>query len=116
MKALVVTILCFCVLNVHATAQITDQQHLNKLQKVAQKYQKLLNKEELPHISLIDKPILKLGDTSEVLPNIKQRLKLLGDLKRAKSQPSLMKSWKMPLRNSSTDMGLTTTGSLARHS
>lgn len=60
-----------------------DKQH-QLLEKALNQYQSLQSKGEWRPISLNGRTILKLKDTSSVIPAIKERLRLLGDLRRVR--------------------------------
>jgi murein L,D-transpeptidase YcbB/YkuD len=66
-------------------AQKLNERQFQQLEKAADRYQRLLGKDEWVNITLTDKPVLKLNDTSDVIPLISERLELLGDLRRARS-------------------------------
>ncbi|MHB1178768.1 MAG: L,D-transpeptidase family protein [Daejeonella sp.] len=85
MKAhsLLVMILFICCT---VSAQGVNEKQYRNLEKAISRYQKLTNKGEWPKIALIDKTVLKLNDTSKVIPAIKQRLQVLGDLRRSRDK------------------------------
>lgn len=70
----------------NVSAQKTDEKQYQQLEKTIDRYQRLKNRTEWPKIVLSDKPVLKLNDTSKIIPAIKQRLELLGDLRRGRDK------------------------------
>ncbi len=69
-----------------AYSQGTNESQYKSLQALAEDYQKLKDRNEWPEINLTDKIVIKLNDRSESLPAIKERLKLLGDLRRVRDE------------------------------
>ena len=63
--------------------QKQDHKQYQQLQKAAARYQKLKNKTEWSEILLPKRSVLKLNDSSGVIRSIKNRLEILGDLRRA---------------------------------
>ena len=80
------TILVFLSLSAFSVvySQEINERQYKLLQTSAEEYQKLRNRNEWPEITLKNKTVLKLNDKSEALPAIKERLKLLGDLRRVR--------------------------------
>lgn len=78
-------LLVFFTASIAHSQEIKDRQY-KLLRTAVEDYQKLNNRNEWREISLPAKTVLKLNDTSEVLPTIKQRLKLLGDLRRVRDE------------------------------
>lgn len=69
-----------------AYSQKTNDKQYKLLQQSVQMYQKLNAKNEWPEITLKNKTAMKLNDKSEALPLIRERLKLLGDLRRGREE------------------------------
>ena len=65
--------------------QEPDNKQYQQLQKAAARYQKIKNRTDWPEILLPQQSVIKLNDTSEVIRAIKDRLELLGDIRRAGS-------------------------------
>ena len=63
--------------------QEPDHKQYQQLQKAVERYQKLKNRTEWPEILLPQQLVLKLNDTSGAIRAIKNRLEILGDLRRA---------------------------------
>ncbi|MEJ7779206.1 MAG: L,D-transpeptidase family protein [Daejeonella sp.] len=68
------------------SAQGVDEKQYRNLEKAVSRYEKLTNKKDWPKIVLSDKAVLKLNDTSKVILAIKQRLEVLGDLRRGRDK------------------------------
>ncbi len=81
--SLLVIILFICL---RVTAQRLNEKQYQQLEKAISKYEKLKQKEKWPQIVLANKSVLKLNDTSKVIPLIKQRLEILGDLRRGRDK------------------------------
>ncbi len=69
-----------------AYSQGAKEQQYKSLQAAVEDYQKLNDRHDWPEIKLKDKMVLKLNDRSPILPAIKERLKLLGDLRRVRDE------------------------------
>ncbi len=65
-----------------AYSQESKDEQYRLLKSSVENYQKIKARNEWPEITLQSKTVLKLNDKSDVLPAIKKRLKLLGDLRR----------------------------------
>ncbi len=65
--------------------QISNKQY-KQLQHAVETYQRLNARNEWPEITMNSKTVLKLNDKSEALPQIKERLRLLGDLRRGRDE------------------------------
>lgn len=68
-----------------AFAQQSTKQH-KLLSNAVDHYKKLQQKNDWPEITLNGKSVLKLNDKSEALPLIRERLRLLGDLRRGRDE------------------------------
>jgi len=68
------------------SAQGIDEKQYRNLEKAVSRYEKLTTKDDWPKIVLSDKAVLKLNDTSKVILAIKQRLEVLGDLRRGRDR------------------------------
>lgn len=68
-----------------AYSQQTNRQY-KLLQHSVETYQRLNAKNDWPEITLKNKTVLKLNDKSEALPLIRERLRLLGDLRRGRNE------------------------------
>jgi len=68
-----------------AYAQVTEDKQYKLLQTSVEEYKILKDRNEWPEITLKNNASLKLHDVSEALPAIKERLKLLGDLRRVQN-------------------------------
>lgn len=69
-----------------AFSQKTSDKQYKQLQHSVNIYQKLLAKNDWPEITLKNKTVLKLNDKSEAIPLIRERLRLLGDLRRGRDE------------------------------
>ncbi|WP_276349066.1 L,D-transpeptidase family protein [Daejeonella sp. JGW-45] len=67
-----------------AYSQEPKERQQKALQAAIEEYQKLNDRNNWPEINLNDKPVIRLNDRSSSLPAIKERLKLLGDLRRVR--------------------------------
>lgn len=69
-----------------AYSQGTTGRQYKLLKALTEDYQKLIDRNDWTEIKLSDKTVIKLNDKSESLPAIKERLKLLGDLRRVRDE------------------------------
>lgn len=83
MKSFCITGLLFLFVIIHSSAQESDERQYRKLQKAAEHYEKIKEREPWEQIMLPGKKSLRLNDTSLAIPQIKKRLDLLGDLRRS---------------------------------
>jgi murein L,D-transpeptidase YcbB/YkuD len=65
-------------------SQSPKERQYKALNAAAEDYQKLIDRNDWPEISVGNKPVLKLADRSPAILAIKDRLKLLGDLRRVR--------------------------------
>ncbi len=80
------TFLIVLSLSAFSTAYSQETKQYKLLQTSVEEYQKLKARNEWPEITLKNKTVLKLNDKSEALPAIKERLRLLGDLRRVRDE------------------------------
>ncbi|HXI00962.1 MAG TPA: L,D-transpeptidase family protein [Sphingobacteriaceae bacterium] len=85
MKNLTPVILLFLTLSSTLKAQVQDNKQHQLLQKAVERYEKLNNKDTWTVISLGDKTALKVNDQSPAVKVIKERLELMGDMRKSNS-------------------------------
>ena len=86
MKAFPTLLVLFSLLTFPAFSQQVSNKQYKLLQHAVETYQRLNTKNEWPEITLKNKTVLKLNDKSEALPLIRERLRLLGDLRRGRDE------------------------------
>ncbi len=72
----------FLSISIQVYAQDSDERQYRKLQRTIDRYSNLNERETWEQLSLPGNKVLRLNDTSTVIPQIKRRLDLLGDLRR----------------------------------
>jgi murein L,D-transpeptidase YcbB/YkuD len=82
MKKHLIVFVILTLLSLSGYSQQSSVKQYQLLQSLVKEYQKIKERHDWPVITLKDKTILKLNDRSEALPAIKERLRLLGDLRR----------------------------------
>jgi L,D-transpeptidase YcbB len=84
MKNLIIIFILFCSITV-IRAQVPDSRQYELLQRAVDHYEKINGKSEWGQITLGDKTALKVNDRSPAVKAIKERLELLGDMKKSRS-------------------------------
>ncbi|WP_411274517.1 L,D-transpeptidase family protein [Daejeonella sp.] len=86
MKTASTLLVLLSLLTLSASSQQTSNRQYKLLQNSVENYKRLSSKNEWPEITLQNKSVLKLNDKSGALPLIRERLRLLGDLRRGREE------------------------------
>ncbi|MEJ7693392.1 L,D-transpeptidase family protein [Daejeonella sp.] len=81
---IIALIFCLVSFSTYSNAQDKGSKQYQLLEKALKQYQTLNAKGKWPQITYSGRNVLKLKDTAAVIPLIKERLRLLGDLRRVR--------------------------------